>query len=159
MHAAKKYSYDEMVAAFWAKVDRTGDCWLWIARRQTDGYGQFRVGGKTLNSHKVAYELTYGAVPKGMEVMHSCHVRHCVNPGHLRLGTHAENIAEGVALGRHAYGERNRRNKITEQQAIEILALKGRAKPKELAPKYGVGTGEITAIWRGDLWKHIREAR
>jgi hypothetical protein len=63
-------------------------------------------------------------------------------------------MRDARAKDRHCRGERGR-SKLTEEQAMAILNLKGKAKPKELAPLYGVGEGAITAIWRRMYWKHL----
>lgn len=102
---------------FWAKVDPTGPCWLWTAGVDGTGYGQLKVGKRTLKAHRFAYELLVGPVPDGLELDHLCRVRHCVNPGHLEPVTHAENCRRGL-VGQnmavkthcpqgHAYDEQN----------------------------------------------------
>jgi hypothetical protein len=76
---------------FWAKVEKTDTCWMWTGPL-SHGYGrhnQFR-------AHRVAYELTNGPIPDGMEIDHECRVRQCVNPEHLRLATRKQN-AENLA--------------------------------------------------------------
>ena len=79
---------------FMAKVDTTapGGCWLWTAHRNADGYGVFRFDGQMGGAHRFAYRLLVGPVPEGMELDHLCRVRHCVNPDHLEVVTHAENV-------------------------------------------------------------------
>jgi hypothetical protein len=76
---------------FWPKVDKTEDCWLWTACIRKDGYGSFRVLNKTLLAHRVAYALVRGVVPE-LDLDHTCHTRHCVNPAHLRPVTHKQNL-------------------------------------------------------------------
>lgn len=56
-----------------------------------DGYGEFHRDGRAHGAHRVSYELSYGAIPTGMEIDHTCHNPPCVNPGHLRATTHAQN--------------------------------------------------------------------
>ncbi|GAA1148111.1 hypothetical protein GCM10009651_36050 [Microbacterium natoriense] len=75
---------------FWAKVDKSGDCWTWTAAK-TNGYGVFRIKPRNMVAHKVSYIWAHGPVPKGYEVDHMCFNRSCVNPAHLRLLTHQEN--------------------------------------------------------------------
>lgn len=75
---------------FWAKVERTPDCWLWVATRTPDGYGRFWVK-KLVAAHRWAYEHLRSPIPEGMELDHLCRVRWCVNPGHLEPVTRAEN--------------------------------------------------------------------
>jgi hypothetical protein len=94
---------------FWAKVDKTGDCWLWTARLSRDGYGQFRTGGvgtPNARAHRVAWALAYGAIPEGLLVLHRCDNPRCVRPEHLFLGTSADNVADRNAKGRQATGAR-----------------------------------------------------
>lgn len=109
------------VARFWAKVDQHGPlglgvdgtwspCWLWTgaikrsapAKGAGDngGYGHFRVGDRILRAHKVAWALLRGAIGAGLYLLHSCDRRACVNPDHLRAGTHDENMAERSARHR-----------------------------------------------------------
>lgn len=83
---------------FWAKVDRTGDCWIWTAARHIKGYGQFWHLGKMSQAHRVAYESLVGPIPNGMQLDHVCHMRCCVNPEHLHPVTSKEN-SENRATG------------------------------------------------------------
>lgn len=80
------------VAAFWAKVDKSGECWEWTARRQTHGYGQLLWDGKWRLAHRIAYEMANGPVPAGRELDHLCSNKACVRPDHLEAVTHRENI-------------------------------------------------------------------
>lgn len=77
---------------FWSKVDKSGDCWPWTASKHPDGYGQFILGGRLQYAHRVSWEWANGPIPDGMEVDHLCWDRACVNPGHLRVVTHAQNL-------------------------------------------------------------------
>jgi hypothetical protein len=78
------------ILRFWAKVDYSGDCWLW-PDALTEGYGMFSRDNKQHLAHRIAYEQTYGEIPKGLMVDHMCHTRHCVRPDHLRAVTHKQN--------------------------------------------------------------------
>lgn len=82
-------------ADFWPRVDKTDTCWLWTARKNKDGYGQFDVGGRSVGAHRFAYETCIGEIPKHLECDHVCRVRHCVNPAHIELIPHAENVRRG----------------------------------------------------------------
>ena len=81
---------------FWSKVHKTNACWLWTAGTN-NGYGQFKIDGKTYYSHRIAYEMCHGPIHEGLCIDHLCRVRHCVNPDHLEVVTHKENISRGNA--------------------------------------------------------------
>lgn len=85
---------------FWAKADLAGDCWLWTGVKSGRGYGNFKLDGSMRLAHRVAYELVNGPIPPGSLIDHSCHLRHCVNPKHLRLATNKQNMENVV--GAHA---------------------------------------------------------
>lgn len=150
---------------FWAKVNRTEGCWIWTGSiKPRNGYGNVMIQGENHNAHRWAYAEAKGPIPKGMEVMHTCDVPACVNPDHMKLGTHIENMLDCKAKGRTTMGERNKRGKLTEAQARAVLAeykiVNGRqSNAKELAARYGVNAGAITGITSGRTWAHLREQK
>lgn len=102
------YDRGDPVARFWSHVNKDGptmphmdtNCWVWTGSAHK-GYGQ----SNCRRAHRVAYELTNGPIPEGMWVLHACDHRPCVR--HLFLGTHDDNMADCVAKGRQAKGDRN----------------------------------------------------
>jgi hypothetical protein len=77
---------------FWAKVDKSGECWLWTASTYTDGYGCFRrVHEFAEPAHRWAFKSSGQDIPDGYHVDHICFNRTCVNPAHLRLATAKQN--------------------------------------------------------------------
>lgn len=92
---------------FWARINKTDGCWLWLGAVNNDGYGDVRRNGRVEKAHRVAYELTRGAVPDGLELDHLCKTTRCVNPSHLEAVTHRENVLRGNGYFAKAFrGER-----------------------------------------------------
>lgn len=86
-----QYTSPRTDARFWSKVDpcRTDGCMIWVASLTTTAYGQFRFDGTT---HK-AHHFLAGIPPRGLEWDHLCRTPTCVEPSHLELVTHGENLA------------------------------------------------------------------
>ena len=82
---------------FWPKV-ALGDCWEWTAATTKTGYGWFRPGpAGPITAHRFAWLALVGDIPPELEIDHLCRNRLCVNPDHLELVTHAENVARGAS--------------------------------------------------------------
>ena len=145
---------------FWAKVDRRGpgECWTWKAKVSVWGYGRFWFDGKTVQAHRFAVATTGMAVPAHFDVLHSCDNKLCVNPNHLRIGTHQENMDDGVARGSFPFGERNHNAKMTETVALEIIRL-GRAGVSmiEIADRVGVCRSSAYQVLTGQQWRRVTE--
>ena len=118
---------------FWNKVTVTKGCWPW--RGATNGrYGIIGKGGRGVSpiyAHRLSYEMHFGSIPNGMQVMHSCDNPICVNPGHLFVGTQTDNMRDCTAKKRHVSGygmwaskNRNTRAKLTDEQVIELRNLR-----------------------------------
>jgi hypothetical protein len=81
-------------------------CWEWIGARDSRGYGNVKLGGHVRKAHVVVYETLRGPIAAGLECDHLCRVPWCVNPAHMELVGHAENVRRGAA--RWVPGERQR---------------------------------------------------
>lgn len=157
------YSPEEQVLAFWAKVDKGGvnGCWLWTgSRKPRNFYGHLAIGRKNKMAHRYSWELAHGPIPAGMHVLHRCDVPWCVNPAHLWLGTHDDNMRDMKEKGRRTWGEKNKCNKLTLEQAKEVLReykkfAPRRSNRRELAVKYGVRPNTISALVNGISWPHL----
>lgn len=150
----------------WEKVDKSGDCWVWTASsRNNQGYGLINTGGHdgpVRLAHRVAYELTSGPIPEGMEVCHRCDNPLCCRPDHLLLGTHAENMRDMGDKGRAATatldlhrprfrGVAHGQAKLSGEQVREIRTryAAGGVRQTDLAREYGVTQMAISRVVRG----------
>lgn len=153
---------------FWSKVDKNGPipahqaelgaCWIWTAQIGKDGYGRFQLrAGRPIRAHRYAFDPTAGDLPSGLFVCHRCDNKRCVNPGHLFLGTPADNMADMAAKGRSCKGEANRGAKLTSDQVVEILALHatGLHTQSTLADRFGIASSQINNIVRRKQWRHV----
>ena len=87
---------------FWEKVYKSA-CWNWTGSLNEKGYGLFRIGGrkgKAEKAHRVSWEMFNGPIPENLHVLHLCDNRKCVNPEHLFLGTHQDNMKDMMTKGR-----------------------------------------------------------
>ena len=97
----------------------TDSCWNWTAGRNSHGYGGFFLNGKMYHAHRIMHVLTTGKpIPQKMHVDHLCRNTQCINPKHLEVVTHRENILRGHNVASrnavkthcpsgHEYNERN----------------------------------------------------
>ncbi len=75
-----------------AQQGLTSGCWLWQSSSDDDGYGYFRWNGELFRAHRFSYILNVGEIEPGKDVDHICNARLCVNPEHLQVVMHAENM-------------------------------------------------------------------
>jgi hypothetical protein len=146
---------------FWAKVDASGTCWLWIASKKLNGYGQFWLPRmKRLESaHVVSYQMAYGPPPDGYHILHKCpgkDNRACVNPHHLYAGTRKQNMQDRVRNGTDQFGVRNHQSRLTERDVNTIRALAGAGVNRQhIAQAFGISLSNVKIIHRRKAWSHL----
>lgn len=159
-HMAEEFLYD---AALWRKLEEgsmpepNSGCLLWLGKVDRDGYGRVRSAPRRetmFKIHRVAFQVHRGIIPKGMSVCHHCDVPSCINPEHLFLGTHADNMADMHAKGRALKGERHPLSKLTADQVRTIRADKSHG-PTKLAAALGVYRATVQDVIARRTWRHI----
>jgi HNH endonuclease len=95
-----------LAQSLWERVDKSGDCWEWQGTPDKDGYGVFTYRGTSYRAHRAAWLVSFGAIPRGLFVCHSCDNPACVCPEHLMLGAPRSNAIDPKRKGRSATGDR-----------------------------------------------------
>lgn len=147
---------------FFQKVVRGPKCWTWISSTSR-GYGMFWLSGRSVLAHRVSWEIHNGPIPDGMDVLHKCDRPYCVNPDHLFLGTHLDNMADmrrknrtGPRAKHINVGETHPRAKLTEDDVRRIRDLyKIGLSQHKIAEKFGVNQGTVSQILSGKIWTHV----
>jgi len=136
-------------ARFWRHVAAGDGCWEWTGDKR-HGYGIIRSGGRgapRLHAHRVSWTFAVGPIPDGLFVCHHCDNRGCVRPGHLFLGTNADNMADAGRKGRFV----GKTGKLSREQVREIRASSESI--RAIAPRFGVGYATISKVRRGETYR------
>lgn len=152
---------------FMEKVSKQPDgCWLWTAAIvKAVGYGRFGMKSYEVDyAHRASWRLFRGDLPKGMYVCHKCDVRSCVNPDHLFLGSHRQNMRDAADKGRvriprqsYASDETHQVAKLTNEQVLEIRATEPwkRGDRGSFAKRFGVCPATIWNARTGRSFKDL----
>lgn len=154
----------DLAERFWEKVMKDSDCWNWIASCRPNGYGQFGIGGKNYSAPRISWELVYGKIPEGMQILHCCDNRKCVKPTHLFLGIPKDNVRDM----RHKHRENNtgpkidisksyviggRRTKLSWEDVNEIRRLGRLKSARKIAKIYNLSSQHVGDILANRKWK------
>lgn len=139
---------------FWSHVSigLPDECWEWQASKK-HGYGKTAIDNHSVSAHRLAYELTHGAIPNGLLICHKCNNPPCCNPKHLYAGTYADNLQDSIKAGTAyclppMYGQQNHKTKLTDESVrlIRNLYTNNNVPRKQLARQFGVSVSNIDAI-------------
>lgn len=143
-----------IVDRFWSKVQRESaqECWPWRGARTRHGYGMLALGQRGANpvyAHRLSWELASGPIDGKRHVLHACDRPWCVNPAHLFLGSHLDNMRDAATKGRLSV-PRPRRQKVSDEQLEQIRALaRAGVRQADLARNFGVSETFISLFLKG----------
>lgn len=162
---------EELVTWFYAQKNVTASgCWEWTGVLN-GGYGHLSIHGKRILAHRLSLQYHLKReIPSSLEVRHLCNNPRCINPEHLKEGTHSENMNDMVVSNRQAKGKtlsdklvgiphpktagsRNGRAKISEEDAIHIRNSK--ESYNSLSRQYGISKTQVKRIKNNESWKSL----
>lgn len=153
------------IQRFWSKVDVLSkeQCWNWKCGTLSSGYGQFWLNGINVLSHRASWVICKGKIPDNLYVLHKCDNPSCVNPDHLFLGNHQDNMDDEKRKGRTAGGTRrghtytqgvlSGNSKLSEDDVAKIYWSE--ENQYILAKKYGVSQSLVSMIKNRHRWGHM----
>jgi hypothetical protein len=150
-----------MVERFWRNIRKghPDECWEWIGTISDTGYGKIHRGGKYGGddyAHRYSYQLAYGEFDKSLFVCHKCDNPPCVNPAHLFLGTHEDNMRDAVSKGRSVHHDKQWACKLTPESVREIRRLAAEGVPRgEIALRFGVSVPTVIDAIRRRTWRRV----
>lgn len=139
-----------------ARLDKSGDCWIWTGHKKASGHAQINRNGKHEYAHRIAWELANGPIPEGMQICHKCDNPPCCNPDHLFLGTQRDNMADKVSKGRQIRGSAAGKSNLTERDVVIIRERHAAGETfKLIARDYDVTDAAVRHIVNRKNWKHV----
>ena len=162
--------YDRIMS----KIDKSGDCWVWTGGTGNSGYGRMRINKKLYSPHRLMWEIyNKKLILNNMEICHKCDNRLCINPEHLFMGTHRDNMKDcskkrrvhgildefGKSIDngyRFKIGNIPIGRKLAKEDIINILNyLKNGYTQREIGEMYNVSHTTILDIKRGKCYVNI----
>lgn len=157
----------EVIDRFWSKVDKRGDCWIWTAFTDKNGYGHFfPESRKRVSAHRFSYLVAHGNIPKAdtrfgtANILHRCDNPSCVNPDHLFAGTEGDNARDRQKKGRSVIPDNSGGNhgmaRLSEAEVIAARKSWIDGEPQaSIARRLGLHPSTISRAVRGENWRHI----
>lgn len=131
-------------------------CWLWTGHAKETGYGVICWNLRPIRAHRLSWILFRGEIPKNLHVLHKCDTPSCVNPDHLFLGTHSDNMQDCLSKNRTARGIKSGRAKLSESDVKEIRLLQeGGMSYRVIARQFSVDQRTIYDAVNGRNWKYL----
>jgi hypothetical protein len=121
-------------------------CWLWEGASTVAGYGIVVRAGKHRPAHRLSYELFIEAPPPHLDVLHTCDIKCCVNPQHLYIGTHAQNMKDSSIRGTHV-------RKLSDDEIRQIRSLD--LLHREIAEMFGICSSYVCMIKSRKSRRHV----
>jgi len=121
------------------RINPDTGCWEWTACLNNRGYGRLRTDRDEMLAHRASWIAWNGEIQNGLWVLHKCDNRKCVNPNHLFLGNHEENMRDMFEKGHYSP-----RSKLTKEQVFKILT--DERPSKVLAGLFGVCKSTINNL-------------
>jgi len=155
-HEVRIRKYPEVEQRFWEKVNKKGmeDCWLWKAYLDYEGYGHIctRIPCVKGLAHRLSYFLHHGEIPSDAHVLHNCPGKDnpsCVNPNHLFLGTHTDNMEDAARKGRFG-------RKLNKEKVLSIVKMihDGHTR-KEVKDLFDIGDATLCWLLKGKIWSWV----
>lgn len=142
---------------FWNNIVEDGECWIWQGTVSSNEYGVITLDGVNRPTHVLSYELSNGEIPEGLFVLHKCNRKLCINPDHLYIGTHNDNMRD-MADSDVNKGEGNGNSILTEKDVREIkkLIASRMITYNNIAQNYGVKRQTIKDIALGRTWAWLK---
>lgn len=145
---------------FWRRILKSENCWIWIGALRS-GYGELSFVSITgsynpIGAHVVAWILTNGPIPEGMDVLHKCDNPPCCRPDHLFLGTSQDNMRDMAEKGRSAWSERSSLAKLSKDRVLNIIGMSSQGVPQNrIAKIFELHESTVSLIVRGKRWEHL----
>lgn len=161
--------------ARWTEDPETG-CWVWHGTINNRGYGRFYIfGNYHRGANRVSLEFQLGRLLERHEwALHNCpgtNNKRCVNPAHLYVGTHADNVRDALERGEYPRGDasaprrhpesarRGELNHCARLTAAQVVDIRARYAAGEhqipMAAEFGITQAAISAIITRKNWKHL----
>ncbi len=138
-----------------SKIAMNG-CWEMSAG--ANSYPRFMFNGDAYQAHRFVWEICHGEIPEGLNVLHKCHNKLCVNPFHLNLGTPQDNASD-ITVDQLEQKEKNlEQNKgLVVRGALKELEKETIQKILEDNKYSRTKTAKILGTSTTTLWRKIKK--